>query len=128
MNETILHTALQFFRMCRELNSHVLNHQEQQIFSVHHPLMQQSNFSSQLCSIYRFIFSRALDSVTDAAKAHFREAAEKILETRDALDALSAALACISGTTHIVPRSLLTKKEVNRIFCLFPLVNISFIL
>ncbi|CAF0956058.1 unnamed protein product, partial [Adineta ricciae] len=60
---------------------------------------------------YSLIFSRALDSVTDAAKAHFREAAEKILETRDALDALSAALACISGTTHIVPRSLLTKKE-----------------
>ncbi|CAF4102551.1 unnamed protein product, partial [Rotaria sordida] len=40
--------------------------------------------------------AKALDSVTDAAKAHFRQAAEKILETRDAVDALSAALACIS--------------------------------
>ncbi|CAF2841243.1 unnamed protein product [Rotaria sp. Silwood2] len=55
--------------------------------------------------------AKALDSVTDAAKAHFREAAEKILETCDAVDALSAALACISGTTSIVSRSLLTKKE-----------------
>ena len=60
-----------------------------------------------------FEFSRALDSVTAAAKALFREAAEKILETREAVDALSAALACISGTTDILPRSLLTKKEVR---------------
>jgi len=55
--------------------------------------------------------AKALDSVTDLTKAHFRETAEKILETRDAVDALSAALACISGTTNIVPRSLLTHKE-----------------
>jgi ATP-dependent RNA helicase DDX21 len=55
--------------------------------------------------------AKALDNVTDVARAHFREAAEKILKTRNAVDALSAALACISGTTHIVPRSLLTKKE-----------------
>ncbi|CAF4170188.1 unnamed protein product [Rotaria sp. Silwood2] len=55
--------------------------------------------------------AKALDSVTDVAKAHFRQAAKKILETRDAVDALSAALACISGTTNIVPRSSLTKKE-----------------
>jgi len=55
--------------------------------------------------------AKALDSVTDAAKALFREAAEKILETHEAVDALSAALACISGTTDIIPRSLLTKKE-----------------
>ncbi|CAF0750993.1 unnamed protein product [Adineta steineri] len=54
---------------------------------------------------------KALDSVTDAAKAHFRDAAEKILATCDAADALAAALACISGTTSIVPRSLFTKKE-----------------
>ncbi len=62
--------------------------------------------------LFRFCF-RALDSVTDEAKALFREAAEKILKTCDAVDALSAALACISGTTTIVPRSLLTKKEVR---------------
>ncbi|CAF0850614.1 unnamed protein product [Rotaria sp. Silwood1] len=55
--------------------------------------------------------AKALDSVTDEAKAHFRKTAEKILETCDAIDALSAALACISGTTNIVSRSLLTKKE-----------------
>ncbi len=60
-----------------------------------------------------FYFLRSLDNVTDEAKAHFRETAEKILETRDAVDALSAALACISGTTNIIPRSLFTKKEVR---------------
>lgn len=59
---------------------------------------------------------RALDTVTDAAIAHFRSAAEKILETRDATEALAAALACISGTTDIVPRSLLTRKEVKYSF------------
>ena len=61
------------------------------------------------------IYSRALDGVNDLSKAHFREAAEKILETRDAVDALSAALACISGSTNMVARSLFTKKEVRSI-------------
>jgi len=76
--------------------------------------MQLSNvFKIQMFIRIYFYFFRALDSVTSAAKAHFREAAEKILETRDAVDALSAALACISGTTSIVPRSLFTKKEVG---------------
>jgi hypothetical protein len=75
--------------------------------------MLQSNIFKNLTFIFFFFrFCRALDNVTDVARAHFREAAEKILKTRNAVDALSAALACISGTTHIVPRSLLTKKEV----------------
>lgn len=71
--------------------------------------------------MFRFylVFFRALDSVTEAAIAHFREAAEKILETREPVDALAAALACISGTTDIVPRSLLTKKEVKNLFFFF---------
>jgi len=56
--------------------------------------------------------AKALDEVTEEAKAHFRLDAEKILEKRDAVDALSAALACISGTTNIVARSLLTKKRI----------------
>jgi len=54
---------------------------------------------------------KALDSVTEQAIAHFRKTAEKILESREPADALAAALACISGTTDIVPRSILTKKE-----------------
>ncbi|UJR23425.1 hypothetical protein I4U23_026430 [Adineta vaga] len=62
--------------------------------------------------------AKALDSVTDGAKAHFRVTAEKILATRDAVDALSAALACISGTTSIIPRSLLTKKENHTTYIL----------
>ena len=56
---------------------------------------------------------RALASVTEEAKALFRKAAEKILETSEPVDALAAALACMAGTTNIVPRSLLTKKEVG---------------
>jgi len=77
--------------------------------------MQLSNIFSKFRNLFLFFLCvfRALDSVTDLAKAHFRESAEKILETRDAVDALSAALACISGTTNIVARSLLTKKEVG---------------
>lgn len=62
--------------------------------------------------------AKALDTVTDAAIAHFRSAAEKILETRDATEALAAALACISGTTDIVPRSLLTRKENHTTYML----------
>ena len=53
-----------------------------------------------------------MESVTEKAIAHFRPLAEKILATRDPADALAAALAYISGTTDIIPRSLLTKKEV----------------
>lgn len=62
--------------------------------------------------------ARALDNVTEKAIAHFRAAAEKILESRDPADALAAALACISGTTDIVPRSLLTKKENHTTYML----------
>ncbi len=81
---------------------------------MHHRSMQLGNiFQNFEIYFYFLCIFRALDSVTDLAKALFRESAEKILETRDAVDALSAALACISGTTSIVPRSLFTKKEVG---------------
>lgn len=61
---------------------------------------------------------RALDTVTEKAIAHFRPTAQKILENRDPADALAAALACITGTTDIVPRSLLTKKENHTTYML----------
>jgi hypothetical protein len=81
---------------------------------MHHLLMLQSRICQNLNTHFVICLSlRSLDSVSDEAKAHFRESAEKILATRDAVDALSAALACISGTTNIIPRSLLTKKEVQ---------------
>ncbi len=103
-----------------------MNHQEQKMYLVQHLPMQRSKIFKILKFIFFCYFDsfRALDNVNDLAKAHFREAAEKILETRDAVDALSAALACISGTTNIVPRSLLTKKEVrlNIIFLIFLII------
>lgn len=70
-----------------------------------------SQFESDI--FHNLLLSRALDTVTEKAIAHFRPTAQKILENRDPADALAAALACITGTTDIVPRSLLTKKEVK---------------
>ncbi|CAF1376786.1 unnamed protein product [Rotaria sp. Silwood1] len=51
------------------------------------------------------------EDVPDASSADAAQIAKKIVEKRDAVDALSAALACISDTTNIVPRSSLTEKE-----------------
>lgn len=50
---------------------------------------------------------RFLDSVPASAIAHFRTAAENLIEERGALDALAAALAHISGAKSIEQRSLL---------------------
>lgn len=42
----------------------------------------------------------------------FRTGAEEVLKTRDAVSALAAALAVISGCTKVTERSLLTSREV----------------
>lgn len=42
----------------------------------------------------------------------FRSGAEEVLKTKDAVTALAAALAVISGCTKVTQRSLLTSKEV----------------
>lgn len=42
---------------------------------------------------------------------YFREAAEKLIDEKGAVDAVAAALAQISGTTEIKSRSLLTSQE-----------------
>ncbi|XP_041920943.1 nucleolar RNA helicase 2 [Alosa sapidissima] len=48
-----------------------------------------------------------LDSVPPAAVGYFREAAERLIEERGAVEALAAALAHISGATSLEQRSLL---------------------
>ncbi|XP_058240975.1 nucleolar RNA helicase 2 isoform X2 [Hemibagrus wyckioides] len=50
---------------------------------------------------------RFLDSVPPAAIEHFRDAAERLIEERGAVEALAAALAHISGATTLEQRSLL---------------------
>ena len=56
---------------------------------------------------------RSLAAVPEATLAHFRSAAQQLLETREPVDALSAALACVSGHMEIKERSLLNSQEVG---------------
>ncbi|XP_064633451.1 nucleolar RNA helicase 2-like [Lineus longissimus] len=55
--------------------------------------------------------ARSLDSVPPATLEHFKGAAERVIEDRGAVNALSAALALISGSTDIKTRSILTSQE-----------------
>lgn len=54
---------------------------------------------------------RSLDSVPASVSEHFRDAAEKLIEKRGALNALAAALAHISGAKSFEPRSLLNSEK-----------------
>jgi ATP-dependent RNA helicase DDX21 len=54
---------------------------------------------------------RSLDTVADELVEKFRSGAEEILKNREAVSALAAALAVISGCTKVTQRSLLTSKE-----------------
>ncbi len=54
---------------------------------------------------------RSLDTVADELIEKFRSGAEEILKNREAVSALAAALAVISGCTKVTQRSLLTSKE-----------------
>ncbi|KAA8492593.1 Nucleolar RNA helicase 2 [Porphyridium purpureum] len=57
---------------------------------------------------------KSMDNVHEENIDMFREAAQKIIKERGAEDALSAALACITGyTSHIKSRSLLSCFEGN---------------
>ena len=62
------------------------------------------------------LFFRSLELVDDDTLQYFRESAQSLIEERGAADALAAALAVISGSTKIVPRSLLSSKEVRHLF------------
>jgi len=54
---------------------------------------------------------KALDVVSDDLIERFRHGAENVLKTKDAVTALAAALAVISGCTKISNRSLLSSRE-----------------
>ncbi|XP_046359627.1 nucleolar RNA helicase 2-like [Haliotis rufescens] len=54
---------------------------------------------------------RSLDDVPNETLEHFKESAESLIASRGAINALSAALAVISGSTTISNRSLLSSKE-----------------
>ncbi|XP_069124943.1 nucleolar RNA helicase 2-like [Argopecten irradians] len=55
--------------------------------------------------------ARSLSMVTEETLQYFRESAENLIAERGAVNALSAALAVMSGSKNIVPRSLLLCKE-----------------
>ncbi|KAK3579484.1 hypothetical protein CHS0354_028301 [Potamilus streckersoni] len=55
--------------------------------------------------------AKSLDSVPQETLEHFRQEAEALVEQRGAVEALSAALAVISGVTKVASRSLLTSRE-----------------
>lgn len=56
---------------------------------------------------------RFLDSVPPQAIEYFRVSATKLIEERGAVEALSAALAHISGATALEQRSLLNSDTVS---------------
>ncbi len=56
--------------------------------------------------------ARALDRVAPELIEQFREGASEVLESKDPVTALAAALAVISGCTKVSNRSLLTSREV----------------
>jgi hypothetical protein len=53
-----------------------------------------------------------LENIPKELVEKFRTGAEEVLKTRDAVSALAAALAVISGCTKVTERSLLTSREV----------------
>ncbi|KAL3876853.1 hypothetical protein ACJMK2_034638 [Sinanodonta woodiana] len=55
--------------------------------------------------------AKSLDSVPNETLEHFRQEAKALVENRGAVEALSAALAVISGVTKVAARSLLTSRE-----------------
>ena len=61
---------------------------------------------------FDLFFQRMLDAVSPDLIEKFRKGAEEVLETKDAVSALAAALAVISGCTKVTNRSLMTSREV----------------
>ena len=55
--------------------------------------------------------ARALDDVAPELIEKFRKGAEGVLKSKDAVSALAAALAVISGCTKVTKRSLLSSRE-----------------
>ncbi len=64
--------------------------------------------------LFFFVFSRSLDSIPESLLGLFRDAAENLIEERDAVDVVAAALAHMSGAKEITSRSLLSSHQVRR--------------
>ena len=60
-----------------------------------------------------YFLLRSLGSISKSQLPHFREAAEKLIEERGAVEVVSAALAYISGARDIISRSLLSAQQVK---------------
>ena len=56
---------------------------------------------------------KSLEAVPEQTLEHFKEAAEKLLAEKDAVTAVAAALACVSGHMKIEERSLLNSSTVS---------------
>lgn len=56
--------------------------------------------------------ARAIENIGQDLIERFRSGAEEVLKTKDAVSALAAALAVISGCTKVTQRSLLSSREV----------------
>ncbi|XP_061820236.1 nucleolar RNA helicase 2 [Nerophis lumbriciformis] len=73
---------------------------------------------------------KCLDSVPAAAVEYFREAAEKLIDSRGAANALAAALAHISGATSLEQRSLLNSDagfNTLKLTCTQELDNLGYV-
>ena len=96
------------------------------LFEVTQKLFYQKKFLeiffSKICSNFKlsmlYIEYRALDDVHPTLIEKFRQGAEAVLKNKDAVSALAAALAVISGNTKISNRSLLSSREVSLNFAL----------
>ncbi len=62
---------------------------------------------------------KSLDRVSADLIEKFKEGAQEVLESKDPITALAAALAVISGCTKVSQRSLLTSREVSALFSYF---------
>ena len=63
---------------------------------------------------------RSLDTIPSSILAHFKKAADQLIDERGATNALAAALACISGARAICTRSLLSAQQVSSRFPILP--------
>lgn len=73
--------------------------------------MSSTCWLTHFVHLFIHFFVRFLDQIPSDVLDHFREAAERLVEEKGAVDAVAAALAQISGTTEIKSRSLLTSQE-----------------
>ena len=69
-----------------------------------------------------------MDVVPPVLIEKFRKGAEEVLKTKDAVSALAAALAVISGCTKVSQRSLMTSREVRYFIIIIVLIPYSILI